>query len=303
MRPVSKDRPRDPRKVTVLDAVEALFGPLTQLLVAHGVSSPEAESLLRAVCVHEAATTDRALRKKINVSRIALVTGVDRAEVTRILRGPPRVDPGLETRRQVNKVLAGWHSDRDFVDENRPLTLRIKARNHGGKSFWALVNRYAPGVYPGLLLNELIRVHAVQRLKDGRVRVRMRRYRSGLLSDESLRQIGYRTRDLMRTIVSSALDSAWPHTCQAVETVDIDPKFLPLIRKMFVDQIHTMLSGMQEALRSSRWRRTRSAGRRVRIGVTAFSHEEEWTGHTDEGVNREYKLQKNRPKTRQPRAS
>ena len=298
MRSATKDRRVDTHKVTVLDAVEALFGPLTQLLVAHGVSSPEAESLLRAVCVHEAAKTDGAVRKKINVSRVALVTGVDRAEVARILRAPPRVDPGLETRRHVNKVLVGWHSDRDFVEENRPLTLRIKPRDHKDKTFWALANRYAPGIYPSLVLNELIRVRAVQRLNDGRVRVRMRRYRTGLLSDESLRQFGYRARDLIRTTVNSATDSDWSHACRAVETVDIDPRFLPLIRKMFADRIDAMLSGLQEALGSSRWTRSRSTGRRVRIGVTAFSHEEELTAHANEGAKREYKLSKNGPKAR-----
>lgn len=299
MRSVSKDRAADARKASILDAVEALLEPLTQLLVAHGVSSPEAESLLRAVCVHEAAKTDAAHRKKPNVSRVALITGVDRAEVARILRSSPRIDPGLETRRHVNRVLAGWHSDRDFVDDHRPLRLQIKAGGRGRPTFWALANRYAPGVYPGLVLNELVRVRAVQKLKDGRIRVRMRRYRGRALSDERLREVGYRTRDLMRTMVSSAMEPNWPHTCRAVETVDINPQFLPLIRKMFADRIDAMLAGLQEALRSSRWARTVQSRRRVRIGVTAFSHEEEWAGRAaSEGIKREYSISTNRPKAR-----
>jgi Family of unknown function (DUF6502) len=296
------DRAVDPRKVGILDAAEALFAPLTQLLLAHGISSPEAESLLRAVFVHEAAKADATRRKRPNVSRVALIASVDRAEVTRILRGPPRADPGLETRRQVNRVLAGWHSDRDFVDEKRPMLLQVKARERRRPTFWRLVNRYAPGVYPGLVLNELVRVRAVRMLKDGRVRVRMRRYRTGALSDQTLREIGSRARDLMRTMVISATESAWPHTCQAVETVDIDPAFLPLIRKMFVNQIDAMMSGMQEALRSSRWRRTRATARRVRIGVTAFSHEEELTERMpNEGTKRESSSSRIRPRTHRRR--
>jgi len=209
------------------------------------------------------------------------------------------VDPDLETRRHVNRVLAGWHSDRDFVDENRPLLLPIKARSQNRPTFWTLVSRYAPGIYPGLVLNELVRVRAVQKLDDGRVRVRMRRYRTGTLSDERLREIGYRARDLMRTMISSAMESTWPHTCRAVETVDIDPRFLPLIRKMFVDRIDAMHSGMLEALRSSRWRRSRPSGRRVRIGVTVFSHEEEWAEHTpNEGIKREHSSSKKPHKRR-----
>lgn len=273
-------RQRGSRNAKVLDAVEAVFEPLARLLVAHGVGSPEAESLLRAVCVHEAANKETGHRKRPNVSRVALVTGVDRAEVARILKGPPRVDPELDTRRHVNRVLGGWYGDREFVDGKGPMLLPIKAREHTRATFWSLVRRYAPGVYPGLILRELLRVRAVAKLDDGRVQVRMRWYRVGECSDKSLREMGSRLRDLMRTMVNNETEIHPPHVCRAVETIDIDPRFLPLIRKMFVDRSDAMLSGIQEALKSSRWTPTRQAGSRVRIGLTVFSHEEVLEGDT-----------------------
>lgn len=270
-----KGRAVGSRKTSVLDAVEAMLRPLARLLVEHGVSSPEAESLLRAVCVHEAANTEAAHRKKPNASRVSLVTGVDRGEVARILKGPPRVDPGIDIRRhRVNKVLTGWYSDAHFVDKGRPLLLQVKASEHRQPTFWTLAKRYAPGVYPGLILGELVRVGAVVKLEDGRVRVRMRRYRTREFNDESLSEVGSRVRDLMQTMLSNAMEPGWPRICRAVETIDVDPRFLPLIRKMFADRSEALLSGMQEELRSSRWRRTDPAGRRVRIGLTVFSHEE-----------------------------
>jgi len=253
---------------------EAVFGPLVRLLVAHGVSSLEAERLLRAVCVHEAANAEVGQRKKPNVSRIALVTGVDRAEVARILKRPPRVDSEIEARRHVNRVLAGWYSDRDFVHGNRPLLLQIKANKHIRATFWTLVNRYAPGVYPRVMLDELVRVRAVRKLDDGRVQVRMRRYRAGEFSDESLRQIGSCVRDLMRTMIDNAMEPGSPYVCRSVETSDIDPTSLPLIRRMLVDRSDAMLSGIQETLKSSKWKQARQAGRRARIGLTVFSHED-----------------------------
>jgi hypothetical protein len=296
---VPKGRRGSSRKAKVLDAIEAVFGPLARLLVAHGVSSPEAESLLRAVCVHEAANTEAGHRKKPNVSRVALLTGIDRAEVARILKVPPRVDPELQTRRHVNRVLAGWYSDRDFVDGKRPLPLPIKATEHTRPTFWTLVQRYAPGVYPGLILGELLRVRAVAKLDGGRVQVRMRRYRAGEFGDESLIQIGSRVRDLMRTMVNNATAPNLPQVCRAVETVDMDPKFLPLIRKMFADRSNAMLSGIQEALKSSRWRRTGHAGRGVRIGLTVFSHEEGREEHkSNETAKRVYESPKSWSKPR-----
>jgi len=261
--------------VSVLNAAQAVFGPLARLLVEHGISSPEAESLLRAVFVHQAARTECFRAKKPNASRIALVTGVDRAEVARILEGTSKVDPTRETRRhRANNVLAGWYSDRDFLGQNRPLLLAVKSRERSRSSFWTLASRYAPGVYPGLILSELCRVGAVKKLQDGRVRVRMRRYKAKEFSDESLGEMGSRTRDLLQTMVSNATQASWPRICRAVETLSIDQKYLPLIRKMLADRTEALLSGLQEELKSSRWRRTERASPRVRIGLTVFSHEE-----------------------------
>jgi Family of unknown function (DUF6502) len=300
LRAVPTGRLADSRRARVLDAVEAIFEPIAQLLVSHGVSSPEAESLLRAVFVHEAVRTDASLRKRPNISRVALVTGVDRPEVARILKRPPKVDSALEARRhRVNRVLAGWYSDRDFVHGKRPQLLLIKANEQKQPTFWRLARRYAPGVYPGLILSELLRVGAVKRLQDGRVKVRMRRYRAGEFSDETLRKIGSQARGLLQTVIGNATATDWPHVCRAVETVDIDPKFLPLIRKMFADRSEAMLLGLQEELKSSRWKGARSTGYRPRIGLTVFSYEEGREEHaSNETTKRTNSLHKRRYKRR-----
>jgi hypothetical protein len=275
LRTRAKGRAASSRNTTVLSAVEAVFEPLARLLIEHGVSSPEAESLLRAVCVHQAAKIESARRTRPNVSRIALVTGVDRGEVRRILEGPPRVGSALETRRhRANRVLAAWHSDQDFIARGEPLVLPIKVGDRRRPSFWKLVRRYAPGVYPGLILGELCRVGAAEKLADGRVRVRMLQYKAKEFSDKGLNEMGSRARDLLHTMLSNATDASWPRICRVVETLSIDARFLPLIRKMLADRSEALLSGVKEELRSSRWKRTSPASPRVRIGLTVFSHEE-----------------------------
>ena len=164
---------------SLVSAVSALFRPLARALVDYGVTIPEAESLLRAVSVHEVADVQTARGKRPNASRIALLTGLDRKEITRILRHAPRIDHTLQARcHRANKVLSGWHGDRAFVHNDKPLVLPIKTEERKRPSFWILASRYAPGVYPGLILNELSRVGALEKLRDGRVRVRMRWYQS-----------------------------------------------------------------------------------------------------------------------------
>jgi hypothetical protein len=88
-----------------------------------------------------------------------------------------------------------------------------------------------------------------------------------------------RVRDLMQTVVDNAMEPGLSHVCRAVETSDIDSRFLPLIRKMFADRSEALLSGIQEGLKSSRWKRAGQTSRRFRIGLTIFSHEEEQTSN------------------------
>lgn len=252
-----------------------MFTPLARLLVEHGVSSPESETLLRAVCVHQAAKAEVARGKKPNISRIALVTGVDRGDVARILESSPGVALAVDTRRhRVNRLLAGWYSDRRFLAGGRPLILPIKTGARNSPSFWSLANRYAPGVYPGLILSELCRVGAAERLQGERVRVRTRRYKAKEFSQEILSEMGTRVRDLLQTMLGNATRTHAGRIIRTVETSTADSEFLPLIRKMLVDRSHAVLSGVQEELSSSRWRRGNSTSRRVRIGLTVFSHED-----------------------------
>lgn len=166
-------------KRTALTSIESLLARLARLLVEHGVTSRQAETLLRAAWVQQVEHSLATHPRGPNVSWIALITGLDRKEVSRILKNPPRVDSALETpSHPASRVLAGWHSDPIFAKLDGPSALPIKSAGRRSPSFWALASRYSPGVYPALILRELCRVGAVEKLKDGRVRARLRRYRS-----------------------------------------------------------------------------------------------------------------------------
>jgi hypothetical protein len=267
----------DSRRMGLLKTLETLFEPLARLLVEHGVSSRQAERLLRAVCVREVGKTSATPGKKPNASRVALVTGVDRREVTRILRARHKPGEMNDHRHRVNRVLAAWHSDATYSRGGRPRLLPVKAtkaRDYKRSNFWALAKRYAPGVYPGLILSELVRVGAVEELENGRLRVRTREYGAPEFSRESVSELGARVRDLIKTMLNNATEASWPRICRTVETTNIDPKFLPPVRKLLASLSESMLSGVREELASSRWNQTDPVGPGVRIGVTVFTHEE-----------------------------
>jgi Family of unknown function (DUF6502) len=285
------------RRVGLLKTLETVFQPLARLLVEHGISSPEAERLLRAVCVREVARAGAIPGKRPNTSRVALVTGVDRGVVRRILKTRHK-DGEVNDRHRINRVLTGWHSDAAFSSGGRPLLLPIKAtkaKDYKRSNFWALARRYAPGVYPGLILSELLRVKAVEELGNGCLRVRTREYRATDFTRESMSELGARVRDLLQTMLNNATEAGWPRICRTVETIDIDPKFLPLIRKLFADRSESMLSGVRQELASSRWNQTDPVGTGVRIGMTVFTHEEWPQEYTSNG-----KRNNRSPRARRP---
>jgi hypothetical protein len=287
----------DSRRMGLLETLETLFEPLARLLVEHGVSSRQAERLLRAVYVREVGKASATPGKRPNASRVALVTGVDRREVTRILKARHKPGEVNDHRYRVNRVLAGWHSDATYSSGGRPRLLPVKAtknRDYKRSNFWALAKRYAPGIYPGLILSELIRAGAVEELENGRLRVRAREYGAAEFSRESVSELGARGRDLIRTMLNNATEASGPRICRTVETTNIDPKFLPLIRNLFANRSESMLSGVREELTSSRWKQTDPASPGVRIGVTVFTHEEWPQQHTSNGKRTDTPLQQAR---------
>jgi Family of unknown function (DUF6502) len=187
----------------ILRIAEAVFVPLAHLFADSGVICPQAERLLRTVCVREAAVTEAKTRKRPNVSRIALLTGLDRKEVARLLRRPQQIEFRLHARSHPgDQVLEGWYSDPRFAGRGRPLALWIKGSKSKLPSFWSLANRYAPGVYPGLLLRELLRVGVVEALRDGRVRARTRRIERGERGRRRARELGAYLDDVLRALGS-----------------------------------------------------------------------------------------------------
>src|ERR1039457_3849889 len=88
-------------KAVVSRAAMAAVEPLVELFLELGVTSPEAESLLRSVFVHKAREW---LAKPITAedspsdARVSLVTGVHRNFVRSILAEPPRIAAAREQR-------------------------------------------------------------------------------------------------------------------------------------------------------------------------------------------------------------
>ncbi len=275
-RTASGTRQGESSKATVLSVAQAAFEGLAPLLVEFGITSREAEALLRAVCVHETAKAHTVGGgRRLNVSRVSVKTGVDRHMVTALLKNPPEVDGGLSTRRDsMRRVIDGWLSDPEYTKNGRPKDLEIGDPSSEGRSAWTLIKRYAPGVWPRLIIDELIRVDYVDTKPNGRLKWKgSARGTSGSRHDVR-DSAGQRMRDAMRAAFH---DSSQPEAKRAwctAQSVEIGRNDLPLVRKMLGDRLETMIAWLSEELNSARWRRSASKGGRMRVGLSGFIFEE-----------------------------
>jgi hypothetical protein len=263
-------------KIAVLGAAKTIFEALAPYLIESGVTSSEAISLLRAVCVHEAAKSFVQTGRRPNVSKVSIKTGVERHLVADILKTPPRLNSGASVpRNATSRVIAAWRSNRSYLQNGKPLALPVGDPRSRGRSVWKLVERYAPGVWPRLVIDELIRVDLVDVLPDGTLRCNSEHPSSNsmpLWSESS------ETPQLLRDAIYSQLTdtnaggrrTSW----RATQSVLIAQEKAALVRRMIRERLDSTVAELADELHSPRWKRVKDNQRgQVLIGINAFSFE------------------------------
>jgi hypothetical protein len=265
----------DSSKATALRVAQATFEGLAPLLIEHGITSPEVEALLRAVCVHAAAKTQTNSGRP-NVSRVSVKTGVDRHVVAALLRAPPDVERNTSSRRDaISRVIDGWLSDPEYSDKGAPHDLDIGGPGSTGPTLWSVAHRYAPGVWPRLIVDELIRVDYVETLPNGQLRCK-RAPSSKLGSRRSNREsFGQLMRDAVQAVFRDAIRPDAKTSWRTARSLEIDEQDMPLVRKMLRERLNTMFGWITDELNSTRWQHDGLSGNaRVRVGVSGFTFEE-----------------------------
>jgi len=150
-------------------ALRMLLKPLVRLLVSQGITHAEFSEAGKDVYVETAIRhfCDKSEKKKVNKSRIAIVTGLTRKEVANtIARAIGAETSGKEFSRP-SRVLSGWHTDPAYQGVyGIPLELPYDNPISSGEapSFVHLVRTYSGDMAPKQMLEELLRGGAVIKL-------------------------------------------------------------------------------------------------------------------------------------------
>lgn len=227
-------------------AVTRLLAPLVRLLLRHGVSHAEFANWAKQAYVEEATASFGLDGKAPSVSRIAIVTGINRKEVKRVRELPAAVDTGVSKRNRAVRVVTGWLQDREFLTaRGRP---RVLVYGDADESFNRLVRRHGGDVPARAMLDELVRVGTV-RHENGRVTL----VQSGYVPHESeealLELFATSARDLLTTLDHNLSGSGQRRLQLSVAYDDVTTEGLERFRALAAERGVCLLRELDAALR------------------------------------------------------
>ena len=200
----------DIKQILAAATLKMLY-PIARVLLKHGVSHTEFSELARKAYVDVAFKDFRITGRKQTVSRVAVLTGLSRKEVVRlqyVKDVAPLAEKGPLNR--AARVITGWTIDPEFRDaQGQPLPL---PSTREGASFATLIKRYSGDITAGAVLDELVRVGAVE-LREELLFLCTQAYVPRKSELEKLKIMGVCAADFLNTIEHN------------ISTPDDDPRF------------------------------------------------------------------------------
>lgn len=182
---------------TLQKAITKVLSPLVRLLLRHGVSHGEFASWAKQAYVAEANKHFGIDGKPPTVSRIAIITGINRKEVKRLLELPADIEPAIAKHNRALRVVTGWLQDADFHNsKGKPAILSYGSTED---EFNELVRRYGGDVPARALLDELIRVGTVKQ-NDNKIQLLTSGYIPHESKDAMLDLMATSATDLLETL-------------------------------------------------------------------------------------------------------
>ena len=150
-------------------ALYKVLRPMVRLLLRHGMSYRAFSDVARNVFVDVAEEEFSLPGRKPSHSRTAVLTGINRKDIAKLKDRPhPLSDQSLDAPNPAARVITAWTNDARFHDTaGAPKSLLVEEQATQPDSFTTLAKEYSSDVPVRALLDELVRIHAVEREGDG----------------------------------------------------------------------------------------------------------------------------------------
>ena len=228
------------RKI-LFSAVARLLRPLVRLMLRNGLSHSEFVEISKRVYVSVAETEPefQVGNRKQSVSRISVLTGLNRKEVAKVQDLPPVGEFEVTSHNRAAQVINGWLRDTDFLVDDEPIDLSEEGTD---ASFTKLVKKYSGDMTVRAVKDELLRLGAVRVLEDGRLRLCAKAYIPQNSNVQKLQMLGESTADLLSTLDHNLQNSLDESRLQLTLAYDNLPKeALEAFQKLSEEHAHNTL--------------------------------------------------------------
>lgn len=268
---------------TLFNAIRSILRPLVRLLLRNGVAYADFAALAREIFVDVAGEDFDIPGRKQSVSRISVLTGINRKEVKRLQETPADTPPRHEHNRAA-RVVSGWMRDDKFTDQQgKPKALHWGDGSTGG--FEELVKLYSGDMPARSVLDELIRVGAASLDKNNEVRLSSAGYVPTASNEELLQYSSMSVTDLLNTIEHNLSDTKTRTRLQlSVAYDDVPANGVEMFRNLSKEKSHELLTSLDAFLATQdRSVNPKAEGEgRYRTGLGIYYFEEENTDATGE---------------------
>jgi len=227
--------------------IKKLLRPIIRMLLRNDVAFSDLAEWVKRLYVDVAEKEFAVEGRKQTVARIAVLTGLNRKEVKRLLE-EPLVQPDYQTKHnRAKRVISGWMNDADFLDSRgRAKPLDINDKEIG---FSALVKRYSGDIPPRAILDELLRVGVVEKLKNQKLKLNKRGYVPQNSNEDMLKILAESGADLLESMDHNLSRPTEPSRLQLQVAYDNLPlESVQSFRSMSRDQAHELIQNLDKFL-------------------------------------------------------
>jgi hypothetical protein len=256
----------------LLEALGKALEPVVLLLLKSGINWKDFSDIAKEKFVSVATESFGIRGRPTNLSRVAILSGLDRREVARLRdRATERCAAFQGYMSKPTQVLHAWYHDPRYLDgSGMPRDLEIEGAEG---SFAELVRQYAPGIPLVAMIKELRAAGTVADIDGQRLRALKRSYVPRELNETLVRLWGSELHDLGTTIEHnlSREESGLPRFDRRAISLRVDPKALPAFLEMLEREGQAFLERVDEWISAHELpSRVDEQGRGIRLGVGVY---------------------------------
>jgi hypothetical protein len=238
----------DKKNQVLYAAMARILRPLIHILIRNGISYGTFADLAKWLFVDIAAREFAIEGRKQTISRVSVITGLNRKDVKRVSQLPVPDDRASSERyNRAARVIAGWRRDKAFRDaKGGPADLPLSGE---GATFQSLVKKYSGDMPFRAVLDELIRVGAVAKTGDDRVNLLVRGYLPAGDETMKIHILGTDVAQLVSSIRHNLdPDDRGPFYQRKVMYDNLPQEILPAFRKLSAESAQKLLEKLDSWL-------------------------------------------------------